>query len=351
MNQAILPLILAFSWAFLIAIFAVPSIIRVAHLKNILDQPNFRTVHESLTPRLGGLAVFAGFMSALTIFGDLSNGVQQLLAGCIILFFIGLKDDLVSISALKKFAVQLLSTGIVMFMADIRITSFQGIFGIGELQIGVSYMFTFLVIIGVTNAVNLIDGLDGLAGTIVMIIAATFGIFFYLYGGQAYGNYAAVAFCMIGGLLGFLRYNFHKATIFMGDTGSLLCGFIVSILAIQFIEMRQMPAAPTVALGVLFVPLFDTLRVSFIRILKGVSPFVPDKNHIHHRLLAMGFNQITTVVILGFINLMVIIFVVNFSAWGNLNLLLSLLGFSVVLSIILGVYKSRGANQRLSSKV
>jgi len=351
MEQSLLPLILSSSWAFLIAIFAVPSIVRVAHLKNILDQPNNRTIHESLTPRLGGLAVFAGFMSALTIFTDLNNGVQQLLAGCIILFFIGLKDDLISISALKKFAVQLLATGIVMFMADIRITSFQGIFGIGELQIGISYGFTFLVIIGITNAVNLIDGLDGLAGTIVLVIAATFGIYFYLYGGAAYGNYAAVAFCLMGGILGFLRYNFYKATIFMGDTGSLLCGFIVSVLAIQFIEMRMIPASPAVALGILFVPLFDTVRVSLIRMMKGSSPFIPDRNHIHHRLLAMGFNQISTVVTLGLMNIIVILFVVKFAAWGNLNLLLALLVFSVVLSAILGVYKSRRRSAERVAKV
>ncbi|WP_240676037.1 MraY family glycosyltransferase [Botryobacter ruber] len=343
MDQRLLPLILASSWAFLIAIFAVPSIIRVAHLKNILDQPNFRTVHETLTPRLGGVAMFAGFMSALTIFTDLDNGVQQLLAGCIILFFIGMKDDLITISALKKFAVQLLATGIVMFMADIRITSFQGIFGIGELPIGMSYGFTFLVIVGITNAINLIDGLDGLAGSIVLIISATFGICFFLYGGVSYSNYAAVAFCLIGGILGFLRYNFHKASIFMGDTGSLLCGFIVSILAIQFIEMREVPSSPSVALGILFVPLFDTFRVSAIRILKGKSPFAPDRNHIHHRLLAMGFNQISTVLILAFINLLVILFVFNYSGWGNPNILLTLLVFSVVLSIFLGVYKSRSA--------
>ncbi|MHA6249526.1 MraY family glycosyltransferase [Pontibacter sp. CAU 1760] len=343
MDQRILPLILAFSWAFLIAIFAVPSIIRVAHLKNILDAPNLRTVHEELTPRLGGLAMFAGFMSSLSIFADLNNGVQQLLAGCIILFFIGLKDDLISISALKKFAVQLLATGIVMFMADIRITSFQGIFGIGELQIGISYAFTFIVIVGITNAINLIDGLDGLAGTIVLIIAGTFGIYFFLEGGPAYSNYAAVAFCLIGGILGFLRYNFHKATIFMGDTGSLLCGFILSVLAIQFIEMRTEPAAPAMAMGILFVPLFDTSRVFLIRILKGNSPFIPDKNHIHHRLLAMGFSQIGTVLVLAALNLLVIVFVLSFEDWGSQNIMLALLGFSILLSIVLGVYKSRSA--------
>jgi UDP-GlcNAc:undecaprenyl-phosphate/decaprenyl-phosphate GlcNAc-1-phosphate transferase len=347
MEQKIIHLVLSFTWAFLIAIFAVPSIIRVAHLKNILDQPNFRTVHAELTPRLGGLAMFAGFMSALTIFADLDNGVQQLLAGCVILFFIGLKDDLIAISAMKKFAVQLLATGIVMFIADIRITSFQGIFGIGELQIGVSYMFTFLVIIGITNSINLIDGLDGLAGTLVLIATVTFGVYFYLFGGLDYGNYAAVAFCLVGGVVGFLRYNFHKATIFMGDTGSLLCGFIISVLAIQFIEMRHVPASPSVALGILFIPVFDTIRVFSIRIFSGKSPFIPDKNHVHHRLLALGFNQIGTVLILAIINLLVILFVVSFEDWGNLYLLISLLIFSLVFSIFLGVYKSRSV-QRVS---
>ncbi|QMU26886.1 MraY family glycosyltransferase [Adhaeribacter radiodurans] len=330
-------LLLSFSWSFLIALFAVPSIIYVAHLKNILDQPNLRTVHESLTPRLGGLAVFAGFMSALTIFGDLSNGVQQLLAGCVILFFIGLKDDLVTISPFKKFAVQLLASGIVMVMADIRITSFQGIFGIDVLPIGVSFAFTFIMIVGITNAINLIDGLDGLAGTIVLIITSTFAWFFFMYN----SNYSFVAVCLIGGILGFLRYNFHKATIFMGDTGSLLCGFIISVLAIQFIEMRVVNSSPAITLGILFVPLFDTVRVFIIRISKGISPFSPDKNHIHHRLLAIGFSQINTVLILAFINIAVIGYVVLLDELGNLYLLSSLILFSVLLSFVLGVYKTK----------
>jgi UDP-GlcNAc:undecaprenyl-phosphate/decaprenyl-phosphate GlcNAc-1-phosphate transferase len=336
-------LVLSFCWSFLVALFAVPSIIYVAHLKNILDQPNMRTVHESLTPRLGGLAVFAGFMSALTIFGNLNNGVQQLLAGCIILFFIGLKDDLVTISPFKKFIVQLLASGVVMVIADIRITSFQGVFGIDELPVGVSYAFSFLVIVGITNAINLIDGLDGLAGTMVLIIASTFGWFFFQYGAPLYNNFAFVAVCLLGGILGFLRYNFHKATIFMGDTGSLVCGFIVSILTIQFIEMRAVPSSPSVALGILFVPLFDTLRVSLIRISKGISPFSPDKNHIHHCILAMGFKQISTVLILALINIFVILFVIKFADLGNQYIITALLVISVILSSILGVYRIRRA--------
>ncbi|SHK05042.1 MraY family glycosyltransferase [Hymenobacter psychrotolerans] len=346
---------LSFLWAFLVALFAVPSIIYIAHLKNMLDTPNVRTVHESLTPRLGGVAVFAGFMSALTIFADLGNGIQQLLAGCIVLFFVGLKDDLVSISVSKKFVGQLLATGIVMIMADVRLTSFQGILGIHELPVGISYAFTFFVIVGITNAINLIDGLDGLAGSIVLIVVSTFGYYFVRYGGASYGNYVFVSVCLIGGILGFLRYNFHRASIFMGDTGSLVCGFIVSVLTIQFIEMGLKvgqpfgSSSPAVAAGILFVPLFDTLRVFIVRMMAGRSPFAPDKNHVHHRILAMGFQQISTVMLLGLLNLVVILFVINFSELGNTVLIGALVGFSLLLSVFLGVYRSRSAEQRVAS--
>jgi UDP-GlcNAc:undecaprenyl-phosphate/decaprenyl-phosphate GlcNAc-1-phosphate transferase len=346
-------LALSWMWALLVSLFAVPSIVYIAHLKNMLDTPNGRTVHQSLTPRLGGVAVFAGFMSALTIFADLSNGVQQLLAGCIVLFFVGLKDDLVSISVTKKFVGQLLASGIVMIMADVRITSFQGILGIGTLPVGVSYAFTFVVIVGITNAINLIDGLDGLAGTIVLLIATTLGYYFFTYGGSSFGNYVFVAICLIGGMLGFLRYNFHRATIFMGDTGSLVCGFIISILTIQFIEMGLRvgqpfgQTSPAVALGILFVPLFDTLRVFLLRMMAGRSPFSPDKNHIHHRILAMGFSQIATVLLLALLNVLVILFVINFTYLGNLVLIGTMISFSVLLNISLGVYQSRlAARQR-----
>jgi len=341
--------------ALLVAMFAVPSIVFIAHLKNLLDTPNGRTVHQSLTPRLGGVAVFAGFMSALTIFAPLENGVKELLAGCIILFFVGLKDDLVTISVAKKFVGQLLATGVVMIMADVRVTSFQGILGIYTLPMGLSYGFTFVMIVGITNAINLIDGLDGLAGSIVLIISGTFGYYFFRYGGISFSNYAFVAVCLIGGILGFLRYNFHRASIFMGDTGSLVCGFIVSILAIQFIELGTRTgqpfgiASPAVTLGILFVPLFDTLRVFILRMAAGRSPFSPDKNHVHHRILAMGFSQISTVLLLGLLNAVVILVVINFWALGNLPLIGILVVVSVLLSVFLGVYQSRAERRQVAT--
>ncbi len=344
-------LALSWMWAFLVAMFAVPSIVHIAHLKNLLDTPNGRTVHKSLTPRLGGVAVFAGFMSALTIFSPMTNGIQQLLAGCIVLFFVGLKDDLVTISVAKKFVGQLLASGIVMIMADVRITSFQGILGVHELPVGVSYAFTFVVIVGITNAINLIDGLDGLAGTMVLLMGSTFGFYFYNYGGDEFRNYVFVSVCLLGGMVGFLRYNFHRASVFMGDTGSLVCGFIISVLTIQFIEMGLRVgqpfgySSPSVAVGILFVPIFDTLRVFLLRMMAGRSPFSPDKNHVHHRILAMGFSQISTVLLLATLNMLVTLFVINFAYLGNLVLIGGLVAFSVALSVFFGVYQSRVARR------
>ncbi len=325
-----LNIFLAFVWAFMISVFAIPSIIHVSHLKNLLDEPNFRTVHVSLTPRLGGLAIFAGFVSALTIFGDISSSVQRLIASCILLFFVGVRDDVVAISPFKKFFVQILATGVVMFMGDIRLTSFQGFMGIYELDEGISYGLTFLIIVGITNAVNLIDGLDGLAGSIIALMASLFGYLFFYHGGVAYHPYAYVAFCLVGGIMGFLRYNMHKAIIFMGDTGSLVSGFIVAVLAIEFVEMNAVPAGPSLAVAILFVPIFDTVRVFGSRLLRGVSPFAPDKNHIHHVLLRHGFSQLRTVGFLVSLNASLVALVACFSAFGNDILLGGLVAFGLL---------------------
>jgi len=307
-------LTLTFLWAFLLALFAVPSIIQVAYHKNLLDEPNHRTIHSSSTPRLGGLAIFTGFMSSLMIFGDLNSGIQQLMAGTLLLFFIGVKDDIATVSAFKKFFIQILATGIVMFLADIRITSFQGFLGIYELDLGFSYMFTFLVIVGVTNAINLIDGMDGLAGSIVLLISLIFGGYFFYFDSP----YAYVAFALAGGVLGFLRYNIYKARVFMGDTGSLVSGFILAIMAIQIL---------------MILPIVDTLRVFALRIYNGRSPFYPDKNHIHHQLLTLGLSQIKVLSVMIFFNILMFCFNYFNSEMGN-NTLITITGISILVLMV-----------------
>jgi UDP-N-acetylmuramyl pentapeptide phosphotransferase/UDP-N-acetylglucosamine-1-phosphate transferase len=331
-----LTLLIAFMWALVVSLFTVPSVIHISHTKKLLDEPNHRTIHEMLTPRLGGLAIFAGFMSAVTIFGKFGDGVQQLLAGCIVMFFIGIKDDIISVSAFKKFFVQIIATFIVMFMGNVRITSLQGFLGLGELEMGASYAFTFLVIIGITNAINLIDGLDGLAGSIIMLILLCFGTFFYYHTVE----YAFVAFCLAGGILGFLRYNAYKASIFMGDTGSLLSGFVIAVLAVKFMQLGESGAifaAPAKAVSILFIPVFDTLRVFTLRIAVGRSPFHPDRNHLHHRFLAMGLPQVMVVVVMLMINLGVIIGTIWFSDLGNTTLLFGQVVLALLISLVLTI--------------
>lgn len=326
-----LQIALAFIWSLLVALFAVPTIIRVAYSKKILDIPNYRKVHEDLIPRLGGVAIFTGFMTAVTIFGKMENGIQQLLAGTLVIFFVGVKDDIIDVSVFKKFFVQVLACGIIMFIADIRITSFQGVFNVFELSIGYSYAFTFLVVLCITNSINLIDGLDGLAGSIVLFSSIVFGIYFF----PVLPGYSFVAFSLAGGVLGFLRYNLVGAKIFMGDTGSLVCGFILSVMAIQFIEFKIMPTAPSMAVAILFIPLFDTIRVFAIRIYNGNSPFSADRKHVHHNLLKHGMSHLKVVIVLTGLNALVVILVASLAGWGNTLLLGLLIALSLVISLFL----------------
>ncbi|UXX80159.1 undecaprenyl/decaprenyl-phosphate alpha-N-acetylglucosaminyl 1-phosphate transferase [Reichenbachiella carrageenanivorans] len=326
--------ILIFCWALLISMFSIPTIISVAHSKRILDEPDFRKFHDIDTPRLGGLAIFAGFMTSVAIFGQMSLGIQQLLAGSLIIFFVGVKDDINGVSVFKKFFVQVLAAGIVLFYADVRISSFQGFMGVYDLEVGISYAFSFLVILCITNAVNLIDGVDGLAGSIVVVICMTFGVYFYSYGEE---SYAFVCFALTGAMVGFLRYNLLNAKVFMGDTGALVSGFIIAILAIHFIEMDKIASAPAIAISVLFIPIFDTLRVFTIRVYRGVSPFMPDRNHIHHYLCDMGLSHLQVVFVLIIINLSVVGFCIFFSHLGNSTLLLIIGAFAVFISTVLEV--------------
>jgi UDP-N-acetylmuramyl pentapeptide phosphotransferase/UDP-N-acetylglucosamine-1-phosphate transferase len=326
-------IVLAFLWSFVIAVFAIPSIIYVAHLKNLLDEPNFRAVHTNLTPRLGGMAVFAGFMSAVTIFGKVDHEIQRVLAGTLILFFIGLKDDISPVSAFKKFFVQILATGIILFLGQVKINDFQGFLGLNEIDDRFSYAFTFLVIVGLINAFNLIDGLDGLAGSLILINSAAFGYFFYRFGGSDYAPYALLAFCLMGGILGFLRYNFHKAIIFMGDTGSLVSGMLVSVMAIKFVQMKAVESAPSIAVAVLIIPVFDTARVFAIRILNGKSPFSPDKNHVHHILIRSGLNQMQSVLILSGLNVATILATISMADLGD-NFLMAFFALYFVVFLV-----------------
>lgn len=324
-------------WAFFVTVFSIPYVIHLAHLKQLLDAPNQRTIHESSTPRLGGLSIFAGFASAFTIYSTPDFVLMKVFAGTIILFFIGLKDDILPVSAFKKFFIQVLATGIVMFLGDIRISSFHGLFGISELPDGISYMFTFIIIIGLTNAFNLIDGIDGLAGSITVLVNLVLAYIFMFLMPDSYFSKGIAALSLAGAVTGFLRYNIHKAKIFMGDTGSLVCGFVTTCLVIIMVEAKDdygsyfLTNSPLLGMSLLVIPIVDTLRVFIIRVLQGRSPFDPDKNHLHHALLNTGLSQLATLFVLIAIN---IAFITLFFYCKQIDLSIQLLIFVALGSLL-----------------
>lgn len=289
--------------AFIITFFSIPVIIQVAKQKKLFDEPDERKVHKTVIPTLGGLGIFAGFIFAILMCtppGE-AQQLQFFAAAAVVMFFLGLKDDILVISASKKFVGQLIAAGIIIKFGGVHLTSMGGFMGIEQIPVFAGNIFTVFTIIVVTNSFNLIDGVDGLAGSLGMITATVFGAYFYFSGHMAF---AVMGFALAGSLLSFLIYNFSPAKIFMGDTGSLLLGLINSILVIKFISVASapdaivpLPAAPAIGFAILLIPLVDTLRVFGLRILDRRSPFSPDRNHVHHFLLDIGLNhrQITMV--------------------------------------------------------
>jgi UDP-N-acetylmuramyl pentapeptide phosphotransferase/UDP-N-acetylglucosamine-1-phosphate transferase len=283
--------------AFLITFFSIPVIIEVAKDKKLFDVPGERKVHNVVIPTLGGLGIFAGFIFA-TLIGvppSETSVLQYLMAAIMIIFFMGIKDDILILTATKKFVGQLIAASIIIKFGGIEINNLYGIFGIYALPHTAAFLISLFTIVVITNSFNLIDGVDGLAGSLGLLTSLIFGIYFY-YAGQTL--YAIMALSLAGSLVGFLIYNFSPARIFMGDTGSLLIGLINSILVIKFINVASDPSslvplnsAPVLGFAILIVPLFDTLRVVSLRIVNGRSPFWPDRNHIHHLLLDIGLSH------------------------------------------------------------
>lgn len=300
--------------SFLITFFAIPSIIKIAEIKHLFDEPDERKCHKIKVPTLGGLAIFAGLIFSLTFWSRQKEIVelQYIISSIIILFFIGMKDDLFNLVHFKKLAGQLLSAFILVHWGEIRITSFFGIFGIHELDLVASYTFSIFTMVVITNAINLIDGIDCLAGSVGIIASFIFGSWFIQ---MDQFQYVILSTSLMGSLIAFLYYNRTPAQIFMGDTGSLMVGIVLSILAIKFIEMnRVLPLTdsakirgiPVMTISILIIPLFDTLRVFSIRVLQGKSPFHPDRNHIHHLLVDLGLTHVRTTVSLIIFNIVMV---------------------------------------------
>ena len=289
--------VLTASVSFIITFLAIPAIIKIAEHKKLYDLPDARKLHTRQITSLGGIGIYGGFFlaSLLAISGQTNPEFQYFFAAATVIFFLGIKDDLMVLTATKKFIGQVIAAAILIHLGGIRIDSMHGLFGIHELPEAFSLALSYITIIVITNAFNLIDGVDGLAGTLGMLTMSIFGSYFLYVGMIGYG---LMAFALAGSLLAFLIFNYNPAKIFMGDSGSLVLGLINAILAIKFITVADDPmvsypiqSAVSVGFAILMLPLTDTLRVFSIRIFRGRSPFSPDRNHIHHLLLDRGLNH------------------------------------------------------------
>jgi UDP-N-acetylmuramyl pentapeptide phosphotransferase/UDP-N-acetylglucosamine-1-phosphate transferase len=309
-------LVFSFLAALTIGFFSIPKVVKVARKKDLVARPNHRTSHTGRVPNVGGISIFISFTLALLITSNLSldNRIQFVIFTSLALFFVGLYDDIMIISAKRKLSGELLGIVCLILLGDIRLTNLHGFFGIHEITYFASILLTFFVTIVIINAINLIDGIDGLASGVGMIISLFFGIYFNLIDNI---QLSIVAFSLLGALVPFFIYNVFSqhSKIFMGDAGALVLGVVLAALTISFNEanistesLYHVNNAPMVSICILVLPMFDTIRVFTIRIINKKSPFVPDKNHLHHMFLALGFSHKQATGILSLISIAYIIF-------------------------------------------
>lgn len=311
-------LILVFLTSFIVVLYSTPALIKVAVLKRLIDMPSEeRKIHKRSVPTIGGIIIYAGTLFAYALWYNIPNGdfyvydvifksvneFKLIIATSLILFFVGVKDDIIGTAPVKKLFAHIVVALILVLMGDIRITGLHGIFGVYEIPYWGSVFISIFTYVVVVNAFNLIDGVDGLAAGVGFLSCCAFGLWFVF--ANEFG-YAALSFALAGALTGFLIFNFSPAKIFMGDSGSLIIGMFICVLAIKLIEypINRLDnfwvhvSKPVYAIAALAYPLMDTLRVFIIRAIKGQSPFTADRNHIHHKLLDCKFNHMKTVIII-----------------------------------------------------
>jgi len=349
MNNSSVFVLAAFCISFLITCVMIPVIIRVAQLKHLFDEPDDRKQHKAKTPTLGGMAIFAGLILSFTIFKDVQSltDVKYLVPALTIIFFAGIKDDILILTPMKKLLAQFMSAFLIVVLGNIKINSFYGLFGIQEIPYWFSIVFTIIAIITIINCYNLIDGVDGLAGSLGFLSSTSFGLWFYLNG---HWSLVYLSFALSGSLLGFLIFNWQPAKIFMGDTGAMLIGFILAVLSIHFIELNKartiadeywIHASPSVAIAVMAIPIFDMIRVFILRLAQKRSPFSADRNHLHHILLDLGFSHRQIVSILLFWSWLVILMAIVLRGAKSSVLLMLLILMVFLPSVGLQLYRNK----------
>lgn len=330
--------LLCFLTSFIITLITIPPLISLVKKYRLYDIPDIRKEHITPIPTMGGIAVIAGMMTGMFLWFPFNNQIAQVsfFFSIVVLFALGIMDDLKDLSAKYKFIIQI-ALATLIALSGIRITSFEGLFGINDLSLSAQYTITVLALVGITNAFNLIDGIDGLAGGIGFMSLVTLGLFLTMSGDA---NTALIAFALAGGLMAFLYFNFNPARIFMGDTGSLVLGFVVAVLCIRLMQVNVMitnpvlPHAPVFVFGIVLIPVFDTMKVFITRIWRGKSPFSPDKTHIHHLLTNQGFSHGFAAKIICFLH-GVILMEIYWLRYLRQELLLALLFAFMLITVVL----------------
>lgn len=300
--------------SFLVTFILIPVVIKVSRSVDLMDIPDRRKVHQISTPSMGGLGVFIGWVVAILISVSIFElvNLKFLLSGVFLIFILGLRDDISSLQARHKLAFQILAAVLVVFFGGIRIASLLELVGVQTVPLLLDQGLSVFLIVGLTNAFNLIDGIDGLLGLIGILASAFLGWAYLVVDQQALAI-LSLTFC--GSLIAFLFYNWYPSRIFMGDTGSLITGFFISVMFLNFIPLAKadlafqypiLSAPVPLAISFMILPIYDTSRVVFIRLSKGISPFVPDRNHIHHAMLRLGLNHASASVTLVLVNIAIV---------------------------------------------
>ncbi|MBQ2170962.1 MAG: undecaprenyl/decaprenyl-phosphate alpha-N-acetylglucosaminyl 1-phosphate transferase [Paludibacteraceae bacterium] len=330
--------------SFLFGWLGMPIVLRIAKAKGFVVRPNKRMSHEGSIPNIGGLDIYFSVMLTYLLFDFSQIGHNQFfLIGVAAIMTIGFIDDILVLTPLTKLLGEALAGIALIGFGDLRITHLHGIFGIEGIGIIPSYLLSLFILLAIINAINLIDGIDGLASGLGILYCMFFAIYYHLVGSE---SWSILAICMIGALAVFFIYNVfgHRDKIFMGDSGSLLLGYLLTAFIFRFCEQNalhvipeqyHMNAAPAVAICVLTVPIFDTIRVSLTRLKQHRSPFQPDKNHIHHLILRTGLSHIQTTCVLLTVSLLFIGLAVIGRNWNFWLLLMADFGLATGLTLVL----------------
>ena len=347
-----LQLISAFLIGLILVYISVPVIVRISNEKHLYDEPNERRINKIVIPNLGGVAIFIGVSIATLLSLHQLKFIEfrYIQASLIILFFIGIKDDILIISARKKFIAQIICALILIIPGGIRFTNLHGILGLDEINYVLGAFITLLAIVSIINAINLIDGIDGLAASVGIFSSVIFGSKFLI---TSHEDYAILSFAMIGSLLSFLWYNVYGTAykIFLGDTGSLILGLLIAIQVIQYNEFaltttpQETAFSPIFSLAILATPLADMIRIFAIRIINGKSPFAPDLGHIHHRLLRLGFSHFNSTIIIVLTNGFIITLAFAFRFLNKHVLMMLLIAVIFLLLQLPDFFYKRKANQ------